>query len=101
MMKCRILPLNNYISLHICLSLLVSNCSGERSFSALKRIKNYLPSTLKEEKLNHLALMHVESSVLQKLSFNNVLDRFGEKLKKKMFKKLDTYVGLYMFNFTV
>ena len=56
---------NIYICLRIYLSLLVTNCSGERSFSALKRIKNYLRSTLKDEKLNHLALMHVESSVLR------------------------------------
>ena len=51
---------NMYICLRIYLSLLVTNCSGESSFSALKRIKNYLRSTLKDEKLNHLALMHVE-----------------------------------------
>ena len=56
---------NMYICLHI-LSLLVTNCSRERSFSALKCVKNYLRSTLKDEKLNHLALMHVKSSVLQK-----------------------------------
>ena len=75
-----------YICLRIYLSLLITNCSGERSFSALKRIKNYLRSTLKDEKLNHLALMHVESSVLQKLNFNNVLDQFVDRLTRKIFK---------------
>ena len=77
---------NMYICLRIYLSLLVTNCSGERSFSALKRIKNYLRSTLKDEKLNHLALMHVESSVLRELDLNNVLDQFVERLTRKMFK---------------
>ena len=56
------------------------------SFCALKRIKNYLRSTLKDEKLNHLALMHVESAVLWKLNFNNVLDQFVDKLMRKIFK---------------
>ena len=56
---------NMYICLRIYLSLLVTNWSGKRPFSARKRIKNYLRSTLKDEKLNHLALMHVESSVLR------------------------------------
>ena len=51
---------NMNICLHIYLLLHVTNCSGERFFSARKRIKNYLRSTLKDEKLNHLALMHVE-----------------------------------------
>ena len=36
-------------------------------------------STLKDEKLHHLALMHVESPVLQKLNFNNVLEQFVER----------------------
>ena len=77
---------NMYICLRIYLSLFVTNCSGERSFSALKRIKNYLRSNLKDEKLNHLALMHIESTVLRKLNFNNVLDQFVERLMRKMFK---------------
>ena len=85
--------------LRIYLSLLITNCSGERSFSALKRIKNYLLSTLKDEMLNHLASMHVESSVLRKLKFNNILDRFVDRLTRKIFKA--TYVCPYMFNFTV
>src|SRR6218665_3778080 len=62
---------NMYICLRIYLSLLVKNCSREHS-SALKRIKNYLWSTLKDEKLKHLGLMHVESSVLQTLNFSSV-----------------------------
>ena len=50
---------------------------------ALKRIKSYLRSTVKDEKLNHLALMQIESSVLRKLNFNNVLDQFVERLTEK------------------
>ena len=74
---------NMYICLRIYLSLLVTNCSGERYSSDLKRIKNYLRSTLKDEKLDHLALMVVESSVLRKLNLNNVLDKFLDRLTKK------------------
>ena len=74
-----------YICLRTYLSLHVTNCSGERSFSALKCMKNYLRSTLKDEKLNHLALMHVESSVLRKLNFNDVLDQFVDRLMRKTF----------------
>ena len=84
-MKCQVL-FQTAICLRIYLTLLVTNCSGERSFYALKRIKNYLRYTLKDEKLNHLALMHVESSVLQKLNFNNVLDQFVDRLTRKIFK---------------
>lgn len=40
------------IALRIYLCTAVSNCSAERSFSALKRIKSCLRSTMKEDKLN-------------------------------------------------
>ena len=76
------------IFLRIYLSILVKNCSGERSFAAMKRIQNYLWSTLKDEKLKHLALMHVQSSMLQTLNFSSVcgLDQFVERLTREMFK---------------
>ena len=77
---------NMYICLRIYLSLHITNCSGERSFSALKCIKIYLRSILKDKKLNHLALMHVESSVLRKLNFKDVLDQFVDRLMRKIFK---------------
>ncbi|XP_047127583.1 uncharacterized protein LOC101241302 [Hydra vulgaris] len=44
-------------ALHIYLSLMITNCSDERSFSALKRIKNYLRSALGDDKLNSLTVM--------------------------------------------
>ena len=36
-----------------------------------------------------------------KIKFNNILDQFIEKLARKMFKWLETYLGMYMFNFTI
>ena len=78
---------NMYICLRIYLLLLVANCSWERSFSALKRVKNYLRSTLSDQKLNHLALMHIESSVLRNLKLNDILDNFVNRLSRKMFKE--------------
>ncbi|KAG6456299.1 hypothetical protein O3G_MSEX009659 [Manduca sexta] len=45
---------NVEIALRIFLSMMVTNCSGERSFSKLKRIKNELRSTMLQERLNSL-----------------------------------------------
>ena len=59
----------------------------ESGFFAPKRIKNYLWSTLRDEKLKHLALMHVESSVLRALKFSSVmvLVQFVERIMRKMY----------------
>ena len=41
----------------------VSSCEAERSFSALRRIRSYLRSTMSSERFSGLALMHLHSDV--------------------------------------
>ena len=48
---------NTVIALWIYLSLMISNCSGERSFSKLKLIKNQLRSCMTQKRLNSLILL--------------------------------------------
>ena len=36
-----------------------TNATSERSFSALRRLKTYLRSTMTQQRLNHCALLHV------------------------------------------
>lgn len=43
---------NLNIALKMSFSTAVANCTAERSFSVLKRVKNYLRSTMFEERLN-------------------------------------------------
>ena len=53
---------NTWIALRICLSLMISSCSGERSFSKLRRIKNELRSCMTQTRLNSLTLISVHES---------------------------------------
>ena len=41
----------------------MSSCEAEKSFSALRRIKSYLRSTMSSERFAGLALMHLHSDV--------------------------------------
>ncbi|ESO00265.1 hypothetical protein HELRODRAFT_153399, partial [Helobdella robusta] len=41
----------------IFLTISVTTCSSERSFSVLRRIKTYLPSKISQLRLNHLAIL--------------------------------------------
>ena len=54
-------------NIKICLRILgtlpVTSCECERSFSAIHRFKNYNRSTMLEEQLNGLALMHVHKEI--------------------------------------
>ncbi|KAF2899481.1 hypothetical protein ILUMI_06694 [Ignelater luminosus] len=68
---------NVEIALRIFLSMMVTNCSGERSFSKLKRIKNELRSTMLQERLTSLSLMPIECDALKDIDFEEVIDDFA------------------------
>ena len=53
-----------------------SNATSERSFSALRRLKNYLRTTMAQERLNHLMIMHVHKDRTEKLDLKLVLNDF-------------------------
>lgn len=75
---------NTYILLRHYLTLPVTNCASERSFSHLKRIKSAVRSTQTQDRLNNLALLNIESDVLQDLDFSAVIDTFSSvKCRKR------------------
>ena len=74
---------NIAISLRIFLSLMVTNCSGERSFSKLSRIKNEIRSSMTQERLNYLSLMSIESDILMELDFEEVIEDFARQKSRK------------------
>ena len=73
---------NTEIALRIYLSMMVSNAGGERSFSKLKLIKNYLRNSMGQDRLSKLSLMSIESELLRTLDFKDIIDDFS-KLKAR------------------
>ena len=72
--------------LSIFLSLMMTNCSGERSFSVLKRVKNYLRSTMGQERMSNLALLSIENGMLNSLPMDEIISDFASlKARKKSF----------------
>lgn len=68
---------NVEIAYRIFITLAVTNCSAERSFSCLKRVKNYLRSTMGANRLNCLAILCIESDVVQRLDCEDLIDQFA------------------------
>lgn len=56
----------------------VTNCSGETSFSFLQRVKNYLRSSLSQENLNALTILCIESQLMNKILFDDIIDDFAD-----------------------
>lgn len=68
------------------LTLPVTVSSAERSFSKLKLIKNYLRSTMSQQRLSHLALLSVENERARKLDIHSMVDKFSEaKARRRTF----------------
>ena len=62
--------------LHIFATLPVTTSTTERSFSALKYIKNYLRSTMNENRLNGLAHLYINRDI--ELDYADVIDEFSK-----------------------
>ena len=69
--------------LQIALTMVVSTAHCERSFSALKRIKTYLRSSMTEQRLTDLAILSIEREVSKQISLDNVIDEFAAKDKNR------------------
>lgn len=74
---------NLYISLRILLTLPVSVTTGERSFSKLKIIENYLRSSMSQERLSGLALISIEREIANNLNMDNIIETFDEKKARR------------------
>ena len=64
--------------------ILVTVASAERSFSKLKLLKSYLRSTMKQERLNALAIIALESGMLEKIEYEYIIEDFISKNAKRI-----------------
>ncbi|VAI83222.1 unnamed protein product [Triticum turgidum subsp. durum] len=63
----------------ILLTMHVTVASGERSFLKLKLLKNYLRSTMSQERLNGLAICCIEKDVLDNIDLDTAVNDFASK----------------------
>ena len=74
---------NVYVALRLFLTLPVSNCEGERSFSLLSRIKNKLRMKMSQKRLGALSLMAIESDLTNALDFGDIVEDFARNRARK------------------
>ena len=67
------------------LFLMVTNCSGERSFSKLKYIKNRLRTIMTNERVTHLSLMSIEYDILRETDFDDLITDFAQRKGRKVY----------------
>jgi len=57
---------------------------AERSYSKLKLLKNYLRSTMMQERLSDLATIALEGNMLDKIDYQSIIEDFISKNTKRM-----------------
>ena len=63
--------------LQITQTIAVSTAECERSFSALKRIKTYLRSTMSNDRLSNLAILSIEKDLSKNICLEEVVEEFS------------------------
>jgi len=83
------------IALRISLCMATTNCSAERSFSALKRIKTYLRSSLEEERLNSLAILVIEAELMMSIKYDDIIEDFANQKSRRKQRVLNVNIVHY------
>lgn len=73
-----------YELLKIFSTLPVSTATAERSFSTLRRLKDWMRTTMREDRLVALALLNIHRGIADKVDPNKVVDRFAKVKKRKL-----------------
>uniref|UniRef100_A0A8I6XZU7 HAT C-terminal dimerisation domain-containing protein n=1 Tax=Hordeum vulgare subsp. vulgare TaxID=112509 RepID=A0A8I6XZU7_HORVV len=74
---------NVSIAYLILLTVPVTVTPAERSFSKLKLLKNYLRSTMSQERLDGLAMCCIEKNMLDSINLDTIIDDFASNNARK------------------
>jgi hypothetical protein len=61
------------------LTIPVTSCTCERSFSGLRRLKSYLRSTMGQKRLNNVAVLHIHRDLTELIDTDAIANQFIEK----------------------
>ena len=73
---------NIYNCLLISVTMPVTSCECERSVSVLRRLKTYMRSTMTNQRLNGLAMMHSHYDI--QIDYDAVIDIFAKKHPRRL-----------------
>jgi len=78
-----VFPNGLIIAYRIYLSLMITNCSGERSFSKLRRLKSCMRSTMGQKRLDSLVILYVEHALARKIKHDKIISDFADKMSPR------------------
>lgn len=73
----------------LALTLPVSSATCERSFSAMRRVKNYLRSTMQQDRFSALSLLNIESDIARNIDIPQLIEEFSHSSNAPRRMRLD------------
>ncbi|XP_050059853.1 uncharacterized protein LOC126551123 [Aphis gossypii] len=77
---------NLYKLLQVAISIPISSATCERSFSSMRRIKNWLRTSMLQDRFTNLAVLNIERDVVDLLNNEDILEVYCTKDRKFMLK---------------
>ncbi|XP_060882010.1 zinc finger MYM-type protein 1-like, partial [Metopolophium dirhodum] len=77
---------NIYKMLQVALTLPVSSATCERSFSAMRRIKTWVRTSMHQERFTNLSILHIEKDVTKNIDTECILNEFSESSRMMVLK---------------
>ncbi|XP_070409722.1 zinc finger MYM-type protein 1-like [Nothobranchius furzeri] len=74
---------NLWTGLRIALTVPMTVAEAERSFSKLELIKNYLRSTMSQERLAGLSIININFQVGEEIPYDDIIDEFASRKARK------------------
>lgn len=68
----------------ICLTLPSNSATCERSFSTMRRINQWLRSSMGQERFSNLVVLYSESDLVKSLNFDKLMDEYAKKGNRKL-----------------
>jgi hypothetical protein len=75
---------NFFKVLQLVITLPVSSATCERSFSAMRRVRNYLRSTMTEDRFTSLSLLHIEGELSSRIDAHDVVAHYAETGNRRL-----------------
>jgi len=75
--------------LQLAITLPVSSATCERAFSAMRRVQNYLRTTMDQHRFSSLSLLQIESELAAEIDIDKMVDEFARDTQKPRRMKLN------------
>ncbi|KAL4149960.1 hypothetical protein QTP88_003811 [Uroleucon formosanum] len=74
--------LNVYKMLQVALTIPVSSATCERSFSSMRRLKNWLRASMEQQRFTDLAILNIERDIVNKITSSEILEKYSTSNRK-------------------